>query len=48
MSRSMGALDLYPFILSPEIESKLEFIDGLVRSRAWEGSDEREQPRTFA
>jgi hypothetical protein len=36
ISRSMGALDLYPFILSPEIESKLEFIDGLVRSRAWE------------
>jgi len=36
ISRSMGALDLYPFILSPEIESKLEFIDGLVRGRAWE------------
>lgn len=48
ISRSMGALDLYPFILSPEIESKLEFIDGLVRGRAWEGSDERAQPPTFA
>jgi hypothetical protein len=33
ISRSMGALDLYPFILSPEIESKLEFIDALVRDR---------------
>jgi hypothetical protein len=33
ISRSMGALDLYPFILSPEIESKLELIDALVRDR---------------
>jgi hypothetical protein len=31
ISRSMGALDLYPFILSPEIESKLEFIDVACR-----------------
>jgi hypothetical protein len=38
ISRSMGALDLYPFILSPEIESKLELIDGLVRGRAWQGA----------
>jgi hypothetical protein len=30
ISRSMGALDLYPFILSPAIEAKLEFIDSLV------------------
>jgi hypothetical protein len=48
ISRSMGALDLYPFILSLEIESKLEFIDALVRGRAWGDSGEREQPRTFA
>jgi hypothetical protein len=33
ISRSMGALDLYPFILSPEIEAKLVFIDTLVA--AW-------------
>jgi hypothetical protein len=31
ISRSMGALDIYPFILSPAIETKLAFIDGLVR-----------------
>jgi hypothetical protein len=31
ISRSMGALDIYPFILSPEIERKLAFIDALVR-----------------
>lgn len=33
ISRSMGALDLYPFILSPAIETKLAFIDALVRER---------------
>jgi hypothetical protein len=31
ISRSMGALDIYPFILSPAIETKLAFIDALVR-----------------
>lgn len=31
ISRSMGALDLYPFILSPAIEAKLALIDALVR-----------------
>ncbi len=41
ISRSMGALDLYPFILSPEIESKLEFIDGLVRGGAGSSSGEQ-------
>lgn len=30
-SRSMGEPDVYPFILTPEIEAKLAFIDGLVR-----------------
>ncbi len=34
ISRSMGALDIYPFILSPAIEAKLAFIDTLVRSSA--------------
>lgn len=34
ISRSMGALDLYPFILSPAIEAKLAFIDKLVRHQA--------------
>ncbi len=33
ISRSMGAPDLYPFVLSAEIEAKLAFIDGLVRAR---------------
>jgi hypothetical protein len=32
ISRSMGAPDLYPFVLSAEIECKLTFIDGLVRA----------------
>jgi hypothetical protein len=31
ISRSMGAPDLYPFVLTPQIEAKLAFIDGLVR-----------------
>ena len=30
ISRSMGVPDLYPFVLSPEIEVKLEFIDSLI------------------
>jgi hypothetical protein len=32
ISRSMGALDIYPFVLTPQIEAKLAFIDGLVRA----------------
>lgn len=36
ISRSMGAGDLYPFVLSAQIEAKLAFIDELVRGeRAW-------------
>jgi hypothetical protein len=35
-SRSMGEPDLYPFILSREIEAKLAFIDGLMRRRVEE------------
>jgi hypothetical protein len=34
ISRSMGSLDIYPFILSGEIEAKLVFIDGLIRGRS--------------
>ena len=33
-SRSMGEPDVYPFILTPEIEAKLALIDGLVRGSA--------------
>ncbi len=32
ISRSMGAPDLYPFILGAQVESKLAFIDALVRA----------------
>ncbi len=32
ISRSMGSPDLYPFVLTAEIEAKLTFIDELVRS----------------
>jgi hypothetical protein len=32
VNRSMGTSDLYPFVLSSEIEDKLAFIDSLVRS----------------
>jgi hypothetical protein len=31
ISRSMGAPDLYPFVLSPQIEAKLAFIHAFVR-----------------
>jgi hypothetical protein len=31
ISRSMGSPDLYPFVLTPEIEEKLTFIDMVVR-----------------
>ena len=30
INRSMGALDLYPFVLGPAVERKLEFIGGLI------------------
>jgi len=33
ISRSMGARDLYPFVLSTEIEAKLAFIDELVQAQ---------------
>ncbi|WP_424139021.1 zinc-binding metallopeptidase family protein [Roseomonas chloroacetimidivorans] len=32
LNRSMGQPDLYPFVLSPAVIKKLEFIHGLVRS----------------
>lgn len=34
ISRSMGESDLYPFVLSPDVMSKLEFIGGLIRTGA--------------
>jgi hypothetical protein len=34
ISRSMGARDLYPFVLTAAVEAKLAFIDELVRSHA--------------
>jgi hypothetical protein len=30
INRSMGALDLYPFVLGPTVERKLEFVGGLI------------------
>ncbi len=30
INRSMGALDLYPFVLGPVVERKLEFVGGLI------------------
>ncbi|HEY4996438.1 MAG TPA: putative zinc-binding metallopeptidase [Solirubrobacteraceae bacterium] len=32
INRSMGTRDLYPFVLGPEVEAKLVFIDSLVRA----------------
>jgi hypothetical protein len=32
INRSMGIADLYPFVLSPEIDRKLTFVDELVRA----------------
>jgi len=34
INRSMGALDLYPFVLGPAVERKLEFIGGLAAAAA--------------
>jgi hypothetical protein len=31
INRSMGAEDLYPFVLRPLVQDKLAFIDGCVR-----------------
>jgi hypothetical protein len=41
ISRSMGTLDLYPFVLAPEIEAKLGFIHALVRGAALRDHRER-------
>jgi hypothetical protein len=38
ISRSMGTPDLYPFVLSPEIEAKLAFVDALVQVAPGVGS----------
>jgi hypothetical protein len=32
VNRSMGAPDLYPFVLAPKVIDKLAFVDTLVRS----------------
>ena len=34
LNRSMGAPDLYPFVLSPEVIDKLAFVDRLVCAAA--------------
>jgi hypothetical protein len=34
INRSMGAADLYPFVLTPAVQEKLAFIDGRVRGAA--------------
>jgi hypothetical protein len=34
LNRSMGASDLYPFVLAPAVVDKLGFVDRLVRARA--------------
>jgi hypothetical protein len=34
MNRSMGQLDLYPFVLSPKVIEKLAFIHDLTHPRA--------------
>ncbi len=31
LNRSMGATDLYPFVLAPAVVDKLAFVDRLVR-----------------
>jgi hypothetical protein len=33
MNRSMGLQDFYPFVVSPSVISKLDFIHGLMRGR---------------
>ncbi len=38
LSRSMGARDLYPFILSPAVIAKLGFVHGLVRGGSARGT----------
>jgi hypothetical protein len=37
INRSMGAEDLYPFVLPPVVQQKLAFIDGCVRAAAPRG-----------
>ena len=43
MSRSMGLLDFYPFVLPREVVGKLHFIHLLVASRSWLQSQSRGQ-----
>jgi hypothetical protein len=41
INRSMGALDLYPFVLGPAVERKLEFVGGLIAQAGALTSDGR-------
>lgn len=45
VSRSMGAPDLYPFVLAPKVIDKLAFVDTLVRAAAGSGSAPVVRPR---
>jgi hypothetical protein len=38
INRSMGAEDLYPFVLPPAVQQKLAFIDGCVRAASTTGA----------
>ena len=53
VNRAMGMRDLYPFVLSPKVLTKLDFIHRLIHERSWEAQgsfqDEpgfRKQPQT--
>lgn len=35
ISRAMGQADLYPFVISPIVGQKLEFIQGIIQSKNW-------------
>ncbi|HRA33802.1 MAG TPA: putative zinc-binding metallopeptidase [Acidimicrobiales bacterium] len=45
VNRSMGAPDLYPFVLAPKVIDKLAFVDTLVRAAAGSGSAPVVRPR---
>jgi len=37
MARSIGQSDLYPFVLSPQVVEKLDFVHGCIRSAVESG-----------
>jgi hypothetical protein len=39
VNRAMGLRDLYPFVLSPAVLIKLEFIHRLIQDRAWKAQN---------